>query len=127
LNRAWEVEPARRGMIHNFLMKRVLSFALILGAAALLLASLVVQTVLSTFGALVAAILPEGFAGVALRVGSLSVTLVVATLLFGALFHILPDARVHWRDAWRGALSTGLLFMLGNVLLGVYLSRSEPG
>lgn len=127
LNRIWEVEPRRGGMVKDFLIKRVLSFLMILGTTLLLLVSLLAQTILSTFGEFVAAIVPAGYSGALLRLISLGLSLFMATALFGALFHILPDARVHWRDAWRGAAATAVLFLLGNVLLGLYLSRSEPG
>ncbi|MFW6330206.1 MAG: YihY/virulence factor BrkB family protein [Gemmatimonadota bacterium] len=129
LNRAWEVEPdpERGGMVRNFLMKRILSFLLILGAALLLLVSLLAQTVLTAFGDFVQALLPPAFSAVALRGLSIGLSLFAAILLFGALFHILPDARVHWRDAWRGAAATGLLFLVGNTLFGFYLSTSSPG
>lgn len=126
LNRIWQVEPDRGGALRHFLMKRVLSFAMILGAAVLLLASLVAQTILSSFGAFVAAVLPDAFSGLFLRLTSLGLSLLAAGLLFAALFQILPDARVRWRDAWRGAAATALLFLAGNLLLGVYLSRSDP-
>lgn len=125
LNRTWEVEPdPDRGGVRNFIMKRVLSFGMILGVAVLLLVSLVAQTILSSFGALVAFVVPDPFSGLAVRLTSIGFSLAAATLLFGLVFLIVPDARVEWRDAWRGALATGLLFLLGNVLLGFYLSRS---
>lgn len=127
LNRAWEVEPDpdRGGVVRNFLMKRILSFGLILGISLVLLASLVAQTVITWFADVVAALLPDLVTGAALSLLSLGLSLIAATLLFGVIFHVVPDARVHWRDAWKGALATGTLFILGNVLLGFYLSRSS--
>lgn len=127
LNRIWEVEPDpdRGGVVRNFLMKRVLSFGMILGVALLLLGSLFLQTVLFAFGDIVAAVLPEALTGAGLQLASLGLSLVAATLLFGVVFLVVPDARVHWRDAWKGALATGVLFLLGNVLLGYYLSMSS--
>lgn len=128
LNRAWGVEPdPDRGGVRNFLMKRVLSFGMILGIAVLLLASLFVQYLLSFFSGIVTAILPEALSGIALRIGTIAVSLATATLLFGVVFQVVPDARVYWRDAWKGALATAVLFLLGNFLLGLYLSRSAPG
>lgn len=128
LNRAWEVEPdPDRGDVRNFLMKRVLSFAMILGVALLLLVSLLAQTVLASFGETVAAILPEALSGIVLRLVSIGLSLIAATLLFGVIFLVVPDARVRWRDALRGAGATAVLFLLGNILLGLYFSRSAPG
>lgn len=123
MNRVWEVEPdPQRGGVRNFLMKRVLSFAMILGVALLLLVSLLAQTILSSFGDLLTTLLPAALSGIALRVLSIGLSLVAATLLFGLVFLVVPDARVHWRDAWKGALTTAILFLIGNLLLGLYLS-----
>ncbi|HUG39197.1 MAG TPA: YihY/virulence factor BrkB family protein [Longimicrobiales bacterium] len=129
LNRIWQVapDPGRRGAVRSFLAKRVLSFFMILGLALLLLASTVASTMLTALGDTVRAVLPAPLTGAALQAVSLGLTLLVATVLFGLLFHILPDARVAWRDAWSGAAATGALFLLGNLLLGLYLGRSDPG
>lgn len=128
LNRAWEVGPdPDRGGVRNFLAKRVLSFGMILGVALLLLLSLVAQTLLSSFGDLLASLLPDLLSGIALRLLSIGATLAVAALLFAILFQVVPDARVRWRDALRGAAATAVLFLGGNLLLGLYLARSAPG
>ena len=47
--------------------------------------------------------------------------------LFALLFKQLPDAEIAWRDVWHGALATAALFVLGKFLLGLYISRSDPG
>lgn len=127
LNRAWQVEPdPDRGGVRNFLVKRVLSFGMILGVALLLLLSLFAQALLTSFGDLVSNVLPQAASSIALRLLSIGASVFTATLLFGIVFLVVPDARVYWRDAWKGALATGILFLLGNFLLGVYLARSSP-
>ncbi len=127
LNRVWEVEPDPKlgGRVRNFLMKRVLSFGMILAVAIVLLGSLLLQGALSVYSDLVAALLPEALADIALRLSSIGLSVMAATLLFGVVFFVVPDARVRWRDAWKGALTTGVLFLVGNVLLGYYLSESS--
>lgn len=127
LNRAWGVAPDPvRGDIRNFLMKRVLSFVMILGVALLLLLATVGNTLLTAFGSALDEVLPAALSAPGLRLLSLGLSLIGATLLFSLLFHVLPDARVEWKDAWAGAAATGALFVLGNILLGLYLSRSDP-
>ena len=56
-----------------------------------------------------------------------TVALLIFTLLFGALFRILPDAEVQWRQVWTGAFFTALLFAIGKFLIGFYLGQSNPG
>lgn len=129
LNRIWQVEPdpERTGAIRSFLVKRIFSFVMILGVALLLLASTVTSTVLAALGNVVRAVVPAALSAPALTGLSLGLSLGVAIALFGVVFQVLPDARVHWKDAWVGAAATGVLFLLGNLLLGLYLGRSEPG
>jgi membrane protein len=45
----------------------------------------------------------------------------VLTLLFVAVFKVLPAVRLAWRDAWIGGLVTALLFSFGATLIGWYL------
>jgi membrane protein len=51
----------------------------------------------------------------------------VIALLFGAIFKVMPDASIAWRDVGVGALATALLFVAGKFALGLYLGRSNPG
>jgi membrane protein len=128
LNRAWQVEPdPARGGVRTFLLKRIFSFAMILGVALLLLLSLLTQTLFTAFGGILDTLLPDRASALALRITGYTLSLAVATLLFGVTFQVLPDAVVHWRDAWRGAFATALLFLTGNLLLGLYFAHSEPG
>jgi membrane protein len=53
------------------------------------------------------------------------VAFLVATLLFAAMFKVLPDAEIGWRDVWFGAVVTGLLFVVGKSLIALYLQNSD--
>ena len=124
LNRAWEVKPDPRiGGLKNFIMKRLLSLGMILGIAFLLIVSLALSAVLGLAGDRLGSGFPEGV----LYVANFAVSFAVMTLLFAAIFKILPDAVIEWRDVWVGAVVTSLLFVAGKFALGLYLGRSEPG
>src|SRR5215210_1882264 len=71
--------------------------------------------------------LPDGVSATLLQVLNQVISFVVITGLFAAIFKVLPDARVAWRDVWVGAAVTGLLFVVGKFLIGLYLGRSNPG
>ena len=45
-------------------------------------------------------------------------------LLFGAIYKVLPDVELTWRDVLVGAVVTALLFNLGKFLIGLYLAHS---
>ena len=128
LNRTWAVEPdPARGTIRNFLVKRVFSLGLVLVLAFLLLVSLALSAALLVFGNTVTRPLPGELSGPALQAVNQLISFGVITLLFAAMFKVIPDAEIAWRDVWTGALFTGVLFMVGKLLLGLYLGSADPG
>lgn len=128
LNRAWEVGPdPQAGGIKNFIFKRLLSFGMILGIAFLLLVSLIVSATISIVVNHASGLLPEGLSAPILWLINVGVTLTIITLLFAAIFKILPDAEVSWHDVLPGAVFTAVLFTAGKFLLSFYLGRSDPG
>lgn len=124
LNRAWEVKPdPKRGGLKNFIMKRFLSLGMVLGIAFLLLVSLALTSALSAAGdALLGGVSKE----LALAMNFVF-SFAVITILFAAMFKVLPDAKVAWRDVWVGGLVTAALFVLGKFLIGLYIGQSNPG
>jgi membrane protein len=124
LNRAWNVEPdPAKGGIKNFIMKRIFSFGLILGIVFLLIVSLAVTAVVTALGQRVAGGLPEKL----MLVLNFVFAFAVITVLFAAMYKVLPDAKIGWRDVWVGATGTSLLFVLGKFLIGLYIGQSDPG
>jgi membrane protein len=128
LNRAWKVAPdPNAGGIKNFITKRLFSFGMILAVAFLLLVSLVVSAALQAFGHMLGGLLPGGGEAILAQMLSFALSFLVVSLLFAAIFKVLPDASIAWRDVWVGAIATALLFTLGKFLIGFYLGRSDPG
>lgn len=128
LNRAWGVAPARRrGAVIGFLMKRLLSFGMVLTIGFLLIVSLVLSAVISGLGEQISLLLGGQVGSFLLQAVNFGVVLLVFTVLFAAIFVILPDARVAWRDVWVGAGVTALLFSIGKTGIGIYLGNSDVG
>ena len=100
---------------------------MVLGLAFILLVSLVVSAVLSAFGEQLGRFLPSGLSAPVLEAINFAGSLAVISLLFAAIFKILPDAKISWRDVRVGAVVTGLLFVGGKFALGLYLGHSNPG
>lgn len=115
LNTIWDVKPKKNRGILGMIKDRFLSMAMVFGVGFLLLVSLVIDAAIS-------AVLPEG-----LQVVQIIVSLAVVTVLFAAIFRILPDLKIEWRDVWLGAAFTSALFVLGKFALGLYLGRSAVG
>jgi membrane protein len=128
LNRTWDVEPdPNQGGIKAFLSKRVFSLGIILVVAFMLLVSLVISTALSGMGDRLNSLLPSGLSEPVLQAVNLLISLAAVTLLFAAMFKVLPDAKISWRSVWVGAGFTAFLFVLGKFLIGLYLGKSNPG
>lgn len=128
LNKAWGVAPdPAKGGIKSMLLKRMFGVGMVLGLAFILLVSLVVSALLSAFGDQLARYLPDGLSAPLLEAINFAGSLAVIALLFGAIFKVMPDARIAWRDVGVGALATALLFVAGKFALGLYLGRSNPG
>jgi membrane protein len=128
LNKAWGVAPdPEKGGIKSMLLKRVFGIGMVLGLAFILLVSLVVSAVLSAFGEELGRFLPSGISAPVLEAINFAGSLAVITLLFAAIFKVLPDATIAWSDVRVGALATALLFVAGKFALGLYLGHSNPG
>jgi membrane protein len=128
LNKAWGVAPdPTKGGIKNMLLKRVFGIGMVLGLAFILLVSLVVSAVLSAFGDQLGRFLPSGLSAPVLEAINFVGSLAVIALLFAAIFKVLPDAKIAWRDVRVGAVVTGVLFVAGKFALGLYLGHSNPG
>ncbi len=51
----------------------------------------------------------------------------VVTLLFAAIYKVLPDAEIRWSDVWIGAVVTSVLFVIGKAVIGLYLGHASVG
>lgn len=129
LNTIWEVKPKpAEGFldgIKRFVVKRLLSFTMVLGVGFLLLASLVVSAGLSALGEYISTAWP--LADLWLQLINFAISFLVIMLLFAMIFKFLPEVNIAWKDVWLGAAVTSALFSLGKFLIGFYLGRSEVG
>lgn len=128
LNKIWGIAPdPNKSGIKHFLLKRLLSFAMVLGVGFILLVSLLLTALLGTLEHRVGGVLAAWFTEVSpLAIHGIA-NLLIAFLVFAALFKWLPDALVAWRNVWIGALATTLLFVAGKAILAVYFSKMDVG
>ena len=121
LNRIWKAEP-KGGTVSRLVRARAASIGLVAALGFLLAASLVVSAALTALGATLNACLPFGEA--LLSVINFVVSLALLAVLFAAIYKVLPDRAIAWRDVIVGALITALLFTIGKSLIGWYLGSS---
>jgi membrane protein len=122
LNTIWGVVPKPGRGIKNIIRERFLSLTLVLGTGFLLLVSLLISTGLEALSGFLAGLFP-GLEYISRIIHSV-VSLGVITLLFAAIYKVLPDVRIGWSDVWIGAATTALLFTVGKYFIGLYLGHS---
>ena len=121
LNGIWKAKPT--GTTFSRLVKaRVISLGLVAALGFLLIVSLVVSAALTAFGNELNAILPFGRA--ILSTINLIISFVLITILLAAIYKILPDRPLAWRDVILGAVVTAALFTAGKSLIALYIGSS---
>lgn len=125
LNLIWGIpEPdgrSWRANILSFIKLRFYSSVVALGAGCLLLISLIASVSIATIGQFFRPLLPTP--EWVLHLATFAASFVVVTLLFGAVYKLVPDVHLRWSDVVIGASVTSLLFTIGKQLLAIYLGR----
>ncbi|MFN3710597.1 MAG: YihY/virulence factor BrkB family protein [Alishewanella aestuarii] len=121
LNQIWSVAPRpKRNNLWALLKSRLLSLTIILAIGFIMMVSLLLSVALRSVMAFAEEWLPvPAWAMVGME---WVLSLLVITLLFAAMFKILPDVLLSWRDVLLGAFITALLFTVGRTFISVYLA-----
>ena len=119
LDRIWRAPQVTEGGSDvkgwwNLIRTRVASFGMILAIAFLLMVSLVLSAVVSALG--------DGWG---LHFIDWLLSFALMTVLFAAIYKIIPRVRIAWRDVWVGAAVTAALVAIGKVLIGLYIGKSS--
>lgn len=123
LNAIWEVAPRpTRSSIWILIKARMLSLTIVLAIGFVLLVSLLLSVAMQAIMAFASQWLPVPPA--AMMGVEIGTSLLVITLLFAAIFRILPDVVLSWRDVIPGAFITAVLFTIGRSLISVYLAHT---
>ena len=116
VNTIWETDEPKQAGIWAYLRTYLISFAGIIGLGFLLAVSLVLNTGLSALSGSLG-----GGESAAWEVINFFVSLIVLSALFALLFKWFPDVHVRWSDAWKGGLTTALLFNIGKLAISWYI------
>jgi membrane protein len=122
LNTVWKVVAKPGRGIKGILRDRLLSFSIVLGFGFLLLVSLVLSAAVAVLGSWIGDLIPGWL--VIGYILSYAISLGLVALVLAAIFKILPDAKISWRDVWVGALVTSVLFHLGKFGISVYIGKA---
>jgi membrane protein len=125
LNHIWGLKPPQdstwRGDLFRFLKERLFSSVIIIGAGSLLLISLLLSAFITAVETFFRPLLPTS--GWVLHLAEFAASFVVLTLLFAAVYKLIPDVQLEWGDVAIGASVTALLFTIGKQLIALYLVR----
>lgn len=129
LNMIWRVKAKPKSGWVQLLKNRFVSFSLIISLGFLLLASLIINLVISALRDQIERFLPgiNSVTKIFVETLNLGITLVVITTLFGIIFKFLPDVKIKWRDVRSGAVFTAILFMLGQYVISLYIQYTAQG
>ena len=128
LNTIWHVpSPPAHGLFANlvqFVRNRFNPLLLVLGGGVLLVASVAFSTWIATLGKFFHPFqIPEA----ALHAWLFLLSFLVITLIFAAIYKILPNVRLAWSDVIIGACVSSLLFTVGKQLIALYLGKLSVG
>jgi membrane protein len=121
LNTIWKVIP-QATTVSRLIRARAASLGLVAALGFLLLVSLVISAALSGLGGYVNAYLP--FGKLILSAFNAVISFALISILFAAIYKVLPDKKLKWRDVIIGAVATSLLFTIGKSIIGWYLGSS---
>ena len=122
----WEAKPRFKNGILETVFVRLKSFGFILIIVFLLLISLVLTSLLSTFAENLKLLLSENLVEY-IFIFDVFISLGSIYFVFAAMFKVLPNVDVPWRAVRIGALLTSLFFVMGKYLLAIYFNALEPG
>lgn len=123
MNQVWGLQAPRGRSWSRMLRERLLAGAVVLALGAVMLLSLALNVLFSAFASAT-----DHFAFSLLwSAMDFLVALALLTLLMAAVYKVVPDAVLQWRDVWRGAVLTAVLVSIGKVLIGWYIGFRQPG
>jgi membrane protein len=120
LNAIWRVETPSG--ISGLIRARIAGLGMVAALGFLLLTSLVASAAISALGGYATGMLPGG--ELLLQVVNFAVSFAIVSLLFAAVYKILPSKPISYRDVAVGAVATAFMFTVGKTLIGLYLGSS---
>jgi membrane protein len=121
LNAIWKAE-LQGTTLSRLIRARAASIGLVAALGFLLMVSLLVSAGLTAFGNYLNSILP--FGQLILTALNTVISVGLLSVLFAAIYKVLPDRHLEWADVMVGAVVTAILFTIGKSLIGWYIGSS---
>ncbi len=121
LNTIWQAKPQGATMT-RLVKSRLTSLGLVVALGFLLLVSLVVGAAIAAIGQTLDRLVP--FSQFLLHFLNSLISLVMLGLIIAAVYKVLPDCHLRWRDVMVGSLVTALLITIGKLAIGIYIGET---
>ncbi len=124
LNVIWKVKPdPASSTVSRLVRARAASLGLVATLGFLLMVSLAASAGITALGDVLQRVLPD--VRLLLRLVNFGLSFGMVTVLFAAIYKVLPDRSIEWYDVWIGALATAFLFTVGKTVIGIYIGSSQ--
>ena len=108
-----------KNYLSQFVTRRIICFGMVLTFIFISIVSLLVSGLLS--------LLASSELEFWMRILQIFGNLIAYSLLFSIILHWMPDTKVSWPASLQGGSLTAFLFMIGKVLIGIYLGHETIG
>ena len=120
IHQLWQIKRTSHKLKYS-LRERLTSFALILVIGLLFIIAILSDATMSVIKGYIHEVSPSELDVFLIQGLKVLISTMVVTAWFTVLFKVLQDAHVEWRVAIPGGIVTGVLFMLGEFILGKLL------
>jgi membrane protein len=124
LNLMWHV-PRKGPVLPRLLRGRAISLVLVILLGFLLVLSMLATATIAALQHYIQVATP--YSQFSLAALNLTLSFVLATLLFAAIYKVVPNRDLEWRDVLAGAAGTAALFLIGQTILGTLLGGAGIG
>ena len=125
LNNIWDVRKKEDAGIKEVIKDRFTSLGIVVVVGFLLLMSLVISAIIS----IISDWLSSHFGSelvIFSQIANFILSIGITTVLFAAIYKVLPDVEIKWKMVWLGSFITAVLFTIGKSLISLYMSFSDP-
>jgi membrane protein len=124
LNELWQVRSKPKKVLKHFLIDRFISLQFLTSIGLIFIVTLSMDNLLTVLKIEVDILLNDNFLYLT-NVLKLIFSTGIELIVFAAIFKILPDVEIKWKDVWIGALLTTIIFALSKNLITIYIDHSK--
>ncbi len=126
INYLWSIPAPKKKAFLIAVLRKLISFSLLIAVAFLLLVSLTANALLDILSDRLKGFFSDSLLNL-FNIVNQGLILLVISSMFMMIFKILPNSTISWSHAFAGALVTSMLFLFGKFIIGFYLGHSKIG